>query len=530
MDERKKLLLIVASVFVWSSSLLLWGGWWVHREHGSAVSAQVEKSNPRTGGSISIPLYDDVPRSIRPLTPENEATETVLSFIYEPLVERQPDGTTKNVLAESWQMDEQAGTVSVTLRKGVKWHDGEPLTADDVLYTYHKLADPNYNGSYRRLVQAIAGVEDVRSGKVKTIQGITLTEGEAPSLTFQLDEAPDSVTELLQIPIVPRHLHASSDGEPETTHLIGTGPYRMAERSEKSVIELERFSQYWDEAPSLDEVTCRTMTLEEAVTQFKEGKLDVLPQMDATNAPAVRDGLDVSPLQKTGDVFHYVAFNPMQDLWQDATLRAQMGHVIDKQQIVKQWLKGFGEKIDTPRGMQVERAKKDEVEQALKALREEELSLHFTSQWVERDGLAAQLKNQWEAAGLTVELVEHDHVSKLAKAVQTGDADLFLMTDWVRVESRALLDWWEEDDLRQWTSLSTNQLTTLLREAAEAEGKERERIMLQWNEQFVEEMPLIPLVRPKMLYFVNDGLHGVKGEHFRPDKLYVREWWVEEKG
>jgi hypothetical protein len=37
-------------------------------------------------------------------------------------------------------------------------------------------------------------------------------------------------------------------------------------------------------------------------------------------------------------------------------------------------------------------------------------------------------------------------------------------------------------------------------------------------------------VRPNLLFFVNDRVHGVKGEHFRPDKLYVREWWVEEKG
>lgn len=534
MDERKKLIFIVLAVFVWGSSLLVWGGWWAQQRNASEANAsandgQAEADTPRTGGSVTLPLYEEVPRMINPLSPDEGAIESVLPLIFEPLVETGPEGSIKGLLAEDWSIKDDGQTVTVRLRKGVKWHDGKPFTANDVVFTYDKLADPDYKGPYSQTVQTITGVKDVKSGAAKTIKGIEFQSNEKYKLTFHLDKPLNDSMELMQIPIIPRHIYKQSD-EPKSKQVVGTGPYQMTERTEQDTLELKRFAGYWNEdQPYLDTVAFRVMTAWQATKQFAHGALDILPQMDASSSKSLLADSSKSPLEQSGDVFHYIAFNPKQKLWKDGQLRTTVGEMLDKQQIVKKWLNGYGEKVDTPRGTQVQYSNEKTLEKAVGKLKKEKLTLHYTSEWVEREALAKLLRKQWEAGRLNVKLVEHKDVKKLTKAIQSGEADMFLMTDWVRSEPDALFDWWSEDDLQEWTRWPAKEVTSSLKKAAETDGKERERLIREWDELFVKEAPMIPLVRPEMLYFVSDDLHGVKVEDFASGRFNVRGWWVENK-
>lgn len=535
MNERKKLILITVSVFVWASSLLVWGGWWALKQRdvsggvASSEDGQAEASETRAGGSVSIPVYGEIPHKIRPLSPESGTTENVLPLIYESLVQQQDDGSIGGLLAEHWSVADGGKTVTVQLREGVEWHDGEPFTVADVIYTYHKLAEPDYEGPYRKTVQSIAGAKDVQSGEAAVIEGIEhRTSGGEETITLHMDQPIKDSMEILQIPIIPRHLHYQSEGEPELKQPVGTGPYQMMDRQEQHIIELERFARYWNEEQSnLKRISFRLMSMEEAVAQFKEGELDVLPQMDASIGDALLDESRRTPIQKSGDVFHYIAFNPNQKMWNDRKLRAVVGQTLDKQQIVQKWLKGFGVKVDTPRGTQVQHTDQKAWEAGLDQLKNKTIRLHYTSEWVDRDELAIALQKQWESSGLKVKLVEHKNVKKLTEAIQSGEADLFLMTDWVRAQPDDLYNWWDQDNLQQWIRWPANKVKTALKKASETDGKERERLIREWDELFVKQMPLVPLVRPKMLYFVAENLHGVEVEDFRPDFIDVRNWWVE---
>lgn len=532
MGERRRLLVIVIGVFFWVSSLLVWAGWWVSRGNDTAVTAsqQREETNvTRTslGGSATLPLYGELPQSLRPHSPESEAAEIVLNFIYEPLVDKKADGSVTGVLAHQWDVDEDGKKVTVHLRQGVEWHDGKPLTVDDIVHTYDTLVDSDDDGPYQEAIQSIKGAKDVQSGKATTIAGITRSGKDEHVITFHLRQPLRDVAELLQIPIIPHHMDKHSKDERTLRLAIGTGPYQIVPGDEKASIELERNPRYWDDTqPYLKRLSFKALTTDEAVSHFMQGKLDVLPQVDGGLSSTVLNETDLEPLQQTSDVFHYIAFNPRQELWHEAHMRMALGQVLDKQRIVQAWLNGAGVKVDTPRGAQIRHMRGRAPEKAQRTLQETNLTLHYSSEWIKRDELAKELQRQWKKAGYKVKLVEHENTATLARTIQLGEADLFLMTDWLRREPDLLHAWWTENSLPDWPSFSSDQFLSVLKKATKSDGKERERLTREWDELFVQETPMIPLVSPKMLYFVNENLHGVKVEDFRPGRYDVRNWFV----
>ena len=451
MSERKRFLLLLVSIFVWVGSLLAWAGWWVSAKsnlsatetlHGQAAShASV------TDNHVMLPLYEELPKAVNPLHPDNDASKIVLNFIYEPLVEKQPDGSINGVLAHEWHVADNGKSVTVQLQQGVYWHDGHPFTADDVVYTYRQLADPDYEGPYRERVEGIEGVKDVREEKATTIKGIEMKGDDRHKIVFHFDKPLDEPTDILQVPIIPSQTPSEKLA---VTELVGTGPYHVLARDEPETIELARFDgNSGEERLHLDKLSLKSLTIDEAIQHFQQGKLAALPQLDASFSAEVRDETGLTPMQQSSDVFHYIAFNPLQKLWDEPEVRRAVGQTLNKQLIVKNWLDDYGIKVDTPRGTQIEYASEPIPKQVQRKLQKENLSLHYSSEWVDRDQLAEMLQTQWKEANINVKPVEHESIHGLMRAIRSGEADMFLMSDWVRTQPDKLLDWWEEENLQQ---------------------------------------------------------------------------------
>lgn len=528
MSERKKFLLLLVSIFVWVGSLLAWAGWWVSTKPNVTATEssheQVVLHASDKDDHVVLPLYEEVSQSINPLHPDNDASKIMLNFIYEPLVEKQLDGSINGVLAHKWHVTDNGKKVTIQLRQGVYWHDGQPFTADDVVYTYRQLADPDYKGPYRAMVQPIEGVKDVREGKVATIKGIEVHENDPHKIVFHLGKPTNEPTDVLQVPIIPRQTPVNSD-KLTVTELVGTGPYLVSARNEPETIELARFNRdRGGEQLHLENISLTSLTIDEAMQHFQEGKLTVLPQLDASFSADVRNETGLTPMQQSSGVFHYIAFNHLQKLWDEPELRRAVGQTLNKQRIVNNWLDDYGTKVDTPRGTQIEHAGEPIPKQAQRKLKQENLSLHYSSEWVDRDQLAEMLQTQWKEANIDVKPVKHESVEGLMDAIRSGEADMFLMSDWVRTQPDKLLDWWEEENLQQWTHWPGAKVQSSLDQAVSTEGKEREQLMREWDELFVAEAPIIPLVQPKVLYFVADDLHGVKANDFKVDRYDVENW------
>jgi peptide/nickel transport system substrate-binding protein len=139
-------------------------------------------------------------------------------------------------LAESWEISQDQLTYTFHLRRGVKWHDGEPFTADDVKYTYDKLQDPKVDCPFLRIYFA-----NIKSCEILDPYTVRFTATERYFKTLEV-----LGTNLV---VVPKHI--LEKGEPDFNkhpfgrHPIGTGPYKFVRWDTGSQIALERNDDYW---------------------------------------------------------------------------------------------------------------------------------------------------------------------------------------------------------------------------------------------------------------------------------------------
>lgn len=155
---------------------------------------------------------------------------------------------TEGMLAEDYEISEDGREITFTLRKGVKWHDGQPLTAGDVKFTYELLMRcPGANALLTEVLSRLEGAEDFLAGEAEECAGITVRGN---VVTFRFEEtAADALLVFSQWPVLPEH--CLKDAEPETLQEhafwekpVGSGPYRVAEVRLGEYCLLERWANY----------------------------------------------------------------------------------------------------------------------------------------------------------------------------------------------------------------------------------------------------------------------------------------------
>ena len=216
---------------------------------GSAASST---SAPRTvevpvGGGTFVEGVIGQPKYLNPiLSQSNPVDQDISALVFSGLTRVMDDGTVVPDLAEKWDVSQNGMTYTFQLRKDVKWHDGMPVVADDVVYTVKAIQDPNYPGNpaVADLWKNIA-VEKMPNNRVQFV----LSDAYAPFL------------ENTTLGLLPSHLlgGVSSKKLPESKFNvapIGTGRYKVTEASLREVV-LDVNGDYYGEKPLLDKLRFR---------------------------------------------------------------------------------------------------------------------------------------------------------------------------------------------------------------------------------------------------------------------------------
>ncbi len=307
------------------------------------------------------------------LTPNTQMSET----LFDPLV--RTDSVAKPVasLAESWTVD--GDTWTFNLRKNVKFADGTPFTAQDVIFTYDRVPKvPNSPSSYALYLSSIDKVQAIDDHTLKII-----TKGPSPVL----------LPNLSMVPIMSSKAAAGEAPEGKTTvelnrgdGLVGTGPYKFASWKRGAEIVFERNEHYWGEAPAWDRVVYRPITNPAArVAALLAGDVDLIEDPPTDDLPKLKENKNLH-VQETPSVrVIYLALLQGEELppgmsgtngknaLQDPRVREALSLAIDRQSIVDRVMggsamaaanllayPGFGasEKHSKAAGPDLERAKK----------------------------------------------------------------------------------------------------------------------------------------------------------------------------
>jgi len=198
------------------------------------------------GGPDTGPAYGDLfidaaigdASTLIPPLASDAPSHGVAGLIYNGLVKYDGDLNLIGDLAESWEISPDGLTITFKLRRGVKWQDGAPFTAQDVLFTYQVMVDPKtptaYAGDYQQVKKAEA-VDDY------TFR-VTYPKPFAPALNSW------------GLAILPKHLLAGKDitQSPLARHPIGTGPFKFREWKAGEKIVLTDNPDYFEGRPHLN--------------------------------------------------------------------------------------------------------------------------------------------------------------------------------------------------------------------------------------------------------------------------------------
>lgn len=281
------------------------------------------------GGNLTIGLLADVPE-LRPWQPRSRGEEQIIGLLYNGLtrldarLQPQPD------LASGWEASADGRLITFTLRSGLFWHDGKPLTADDVAYTLSALRELSPTTALLADMQRIAAVTTPATNTVV----LSLTERYAPIFSE------------LAVPILPKHLLIGKDIA--TLNFwdvpVGSGPFRLAERKAGATITLAANPRFHRGQPLLDRVAFLVASSPQVlVDALKDGRLLLaeLPWSVGATITRTIPGIQAGSYPENG--YYFLGFNMRQGRpFADLRVRQALATAIDLPRLVREVTDGQG--------------------------------------------------------------------------------------------------------------------------------------------------------------------------------------------
>ena len=236
-------------------------------------------------------------------------------------------------LATSWKA--VSDTVwEFKLRRGVKFHNGDPLTAEDVKYSVDRVIDQTKKSPQFGNIRAIKEVRVVNPETVHII-----TDKPFPLL----------LERLVYFSIVPKkHIEAMGDQAFGTTSPVGTGPWKFVEWKRDQVIRLEAFDQHWRGRPAFKNLNFRNVPeVATQVAEIKTGGVDIIRNVSADIVPELKSHpvayISSTPILRV----HYVGLDMRSAPFDKKLARQAANYAVDKTTIIQKLMAGLGRQVAT---------------------------------------------------------------------------------------------------------------------------------------------------------------------------------------
>ncbi len=381
---------------------------------------------PEDGGTL-IAAQGAEPDRLDPHLTSAFASFQILENVYDTLVQPGDDLTMEPALAESWEISDDQLTWTFALRSGVTFHNGRDLVADDVVYSYERIMDPDTGAAN---AFRFASVESVSAPDDSTVE-INLTRP-TPNLLVNIGA-------FKGMAIVPREI--VEDGSIDSTP-VGTGPFQFVSASPDQGILLERNEIYWqDGLPILDGI--RFVQIPDGtvkLTNLQTGQVDWIDSVPPQELDALAGDDSVVLERVPGGDYHYFALNHDRVPFDNVDVRRALAMAIDRGVIAEAAQFGaatpnqsaipegnFWHHDYAPFGV----ADTDGAQALLEGAGVSDLTIEFmvSSDFPETVTQAQVIASQLEAIGVTVEIADVDFGTWLDRQGE-GDFDAFMLS-WI---------------------------------------------------------------------------------------------------
>ena len=561
------------------------------KETDEQEEAVEEQTGPTAGGTIVGAMYSAPAGMFNPIFYEEAYEANILSFTHEGLVAQNESLEFIPSLAKSWETNDDQTSITFTLEEGVTWHDGEPFTAEDVVFTYQAMSDPDYvkaGGIRTAYVHPLKGYEAYNAGETEDFEGVVADDDH--TVTFHFEEPNINPLYYASFPIIPKHIFgdmtvvemAEAPESLDAGKVIGTGPFQYTEAIEREQYVLTKHEAYWQGTPYLDKIVWRVIAQSVMTGLLESGEIDFIADPNGI-APADFESVQaldhITIIEQADFGYQLLGFKHHHRTTEDVEsgelnpenwvpnekvsnpkVRQALAYAINREGLVDGLLYGRGQPIDSPIAVQFwayddeaaihydfdqEKAKDmlDElgyVDQDDDGFREDPdgeewvLNMHYPTGNELREKSAPLIQQMLEEVGVKVNLHQPKEMTAYVEGLtdDNSDWDLYLLGWSLGSSDPDPTGLWGVDAPYNFSRWNNPESTELLKKALKApeafEQDFRKEVYAEWQHVFSEDLPALLLYAQNSLWAYHNKLQNVDP---LPFTMYENShlWWVKEE-
>lgn len=368
--------------------------------------------------------------NLNPLLESYKEGAVMLNPLYDPLYVKDVDET-RFYLAQSYQVSEDGTAVELTLKEGLTWHDGEAITADDLIFTLDVNADTN-NGAGN--TNAVILGDQLVSYRKKGPLTVEIT------LPFPSASYPDL---LGQVRLIPAHVFGGDTkivGSPANLSGVGSGPYKLREFRQDQYLALEKYDGYYRGAPSIEEIIFRIIPNSSAQeVALRNGEIQFMELSNSLAVQRFSEDPNFSVITYPEGRTNYLAVNKFCPTFSDPRVVEAIFAALNREEII---LGAYGEDMAEPansvlsnqntfydshcEGYSQDRDKAAALVEEL-GLKGKRMRLYFNSERIYMKESAQIIQQQFRAVGIDLEVLPLESAGFFQKVFGTdGDYEFYL--------------------------------------------------------------------------------------------------------
>ena len=310
--------------------------------------AKAKEEYPGDEGDWLVWAFRVEPKTLNQFSADNDIYSRWITvpYIFEPLLVYDFDDLTmKPWLAESYEISENGLEITFRLRDDIYFSDGVPVTSDDVIFTYQTAVDPAVDAAnIASLYVDVEKVVRVDDRSVKFIMKRPYFKA-LENLCFW------------DFGVLPKHIYEFDNAEDfnkRVSNPVGSGPFVFEKWQTGREVVLRRNENYWGRKPKLKKIVYRFITNAVAAVQaLRSHEVDlIIPEpdqfADLAKDEAFKKDFYCLSYWVPGTPFYYIGWNQDTPFFSDRRVRLAMTHIVDRDKVVSELLKGYGEVITGP--------------------------------------------------------------------------------------------------------------------------------------------------------------------------------------
>ena len=515
---------------------------------------------PARGGS-HIEAMLGIPRFVNSALSQISDTDRDIShLIYSGLMKYDKDGKIVEDLAESYVIEENR-IYKFKLRSDALWHDGQKLTADDVIFTIKLIQDPKYASPIRQ-----------------NWQGVEVEKQDENTIVFKLISPYSPFLENATVGILPKHIwensspnsfpHADANLQP-----IGSGPYKFEKFQKDSSGNIKSYTlkindKYYGSTPNIEGITFKFFDSEdEALQALRNGDVSAMSFVSGFNNVNVEKLKNVTVRNFSLPRYFAVFFNQAKSKpLSEKAVREALSYATNREEIIQEAAGGKGSPAFGPivkellgYNPQIEQKYEFSVEKAEKSLdsagwidsdgdgvREKKIKNEteptklevklITVQWPELEKVLRVLENQWEKVGVSVNIEAYSLGEIQQEFIRPREYEAIVFGQVVGIDPDPFSFWHSSQkkdpglNISLYENKTVDKLLEEARQTLDSNSRVEKYVLLQ--DYVSQDIPAIFLYSPSYLYPINRNIKGIKeGKIADPSWRFadVERWYMTTK-